>query len=59
MLHESIADQFLEKFIALAESIKLGNPMDPSTEMGPLTSQQHLDRVLHFIDLHKKRVARY
>ena len=54
MLHESIADQFLEKFIALAESIKLGNPMDPATEMGPLTSQQHLDRVLHFIDLHQK-----
>jgi len=34
MLHEKIADQFLEKFLKLAASIKLGNPLDPSTEMG-------------------------
>jgi acyl-CoA reductase-like NAD-dependent aldehyde dehydrogenase len=38
MLHESIADAFLDKFLALAQSIHLGNPLDDSTEMGPLTS---------------------
>ena len=48
MLHEKIADQFLEKFLKLAASIKLGNPLDPSTEMGPLTSKLHQDRVLGF-----------
>jgi aldehyde dehydrogenase (NAD+) len=48
ILHERIADQFLEGFIALARSIKLGNPLDPTTEMGPLTSQQHRDRVLAY-----------
>lgn len=54
LLQEDIADEFLEKFIGLANSIKLGNPMDPATEMGPLTSRQHLERVLHFVELHKK-----
>ena len=39
MLHERIADEFLDGFIKLAKSIKLGNPLDPTTEMGPLTSQ--------------------
>jgi acyl-CoA reductase-like NAD-dependent aldehyde dehydrogenase len=48
VLHERIADQFLEGFLALARSIKLGNPLEPSTEMGPLTSQQHRDRVLAY-----------
>lgn len=48
MLHERIADEFLEKFAALARSIRLGNPMDASTEMGPLTSLQHRDRVLSY-----------
>jgi acyl-CoA reductase-like NAD-dependent aldehyde dehydrogenase len=51
MLQESIADAFLEKFIPLAESIRLGNPMDDQTEMGPLTSAQHRDRVLSYVDV--------
>ena len=46
VLHESIADEFLERFLALARSIRLGNPLDPTTEMGPLTSPMHRDRVL-------------
>jgi aldehyde dehydrogenase (NAD+) len=48
MLHESIADAFLEKFIGLAKSIRLGDPLSPDTEMGPLTSKLHLDRVLAY-----------
>jgi aldehyde dehydrogenase (NAD+) len=48
ILHEKIAEAFLDKFLALARSIKLGDPMEPSTEMGPLTSTQHRDRVLSY-----------
>jgi aldehyde dehydrogenase (NAD+) len=51
MLHASIADAFLSRFIALAESIRLGDPLDPSTEMGPLTSARHRDRVLEYVDI--------
>ena len=51
LLHENIADEFLERFITLAKSIKLGNPLDPATEMGPLTSAQHLQRVLNYCDI--------
>jgi acyl-CoA reductase-like NAD-dependent aldehyde dehydrogenase len=49
LLHETIADQFLERFVGLAKSIKLGNPLDPTTEMGPLTSPMHRDRVLSYV----------
>jgi acyl-CoA reductase-like NAD-dependent aldehyde dehydrogenase len=48
ILHESIADEFIERFIALAESIKQGDPLDPETEMGPLTSKLHQERVLAY-----------
>ncbi len=48
LLHESIADKFLDRFLKLAASIKLGNPLDPQTEMGPLTSLAHRDRVLSY-----------
>jgi acyl-CoA reductase-like NAD-dependent aldehyde dehydrogenase len=49
VLHERIADDFLEKFTALAKSIRLGDPLDPTTEMGPLTSMRHRDRVLEYV----------
>lgn len=53
ILHESVADEFLDRFVALAASIRVGDPGDPDTEMGPLTSAGHRDRVLDYI-----RVAR-
>jgi aldehyde dehydrogenase (NAD+) len=49
LLHESIAEEFVERFIALARSIRLGDPKDPATEMGPLTSAMHRDRVLSYV----------
>lgn len=55
VLHEKIAEAFLAKFIPLAESIRLGNPLDPNTEMGPLTSLQHRDRVLSFVDVAREQ----
>ncbi|MDP9898680.1 betaine-aldehyde dehydrogenase [Variovorax ginsengisoli] len=55
VLHEKIADAFLDKFIPLAQSIRLGNPLDPETEMGPLTSALHRDRVLAYVDVARKQ----
>ena len=49
ILHEKIADAFLEGFLKLARSIRIGNPLDAETEMGPLTSQLHRDRVLSYV----------
>lgn len=55
ILHEAIADEFLERFVGLARSIKLGDPLDPATEMGPLTSRLHQQRVLDFVDVAKEQ----
>src|SRR5919202_40939 len=46
LLQEPIAAEFLARLLALARSIRLGDPLDPATEMGPLTSPEHRDRVL-------------
>ena len=48
LLHERIADEFLDGFLALTRSIRLGDPLDAATEMGPLTSAGHRDRVLMY-----------
>ncbi|MNZ67182.1 Betaine aldehyde dehydrogenase [compost metagenome] len=58
ILHERIADEFLERFIGLARSIRLGSPLDPDTEMGPLTSAQHRDRVLSYVEVAREQGGR-
>jgi acyl-CoA reductase-like NAD-dependent aldehyde dehydrogenase len=55
ILHEKIADAFLDRFVALARSIRLGHPLEADTEMGPLTSQQHRDRVLSYVQVAKEQ----
>jgi aldehyde dehydrogenase (NAD+) len=49
LLHEAIADEFLDRFVALATSLRIGDPLDPATELGPLTSAEHRDRVLSYV----------
>ncbi|MEM5434514.1 aldehyde dehydrogenase family protein [Paraburkholderia diazotrophica] len=58
IVHESVADEVLEKFVALARSIRIGDPLDPTTEMGPLTSRQHRDRVLSYVDVAREQGGR-
>jgi len=55
VLHERIAEEFLDRFLTLARSIRVGNPLDDATEMGPLTSVQHRDRVLSFVDVAREQ----
>jgi acyl-CoA reductase-like NAD-dependent aldehyde dehydrogenase len=51
LLQDTIADEFLDGFLKLAQSIRVGDPLDPDTEMGPLTSAGHRDRVLSYCDI--------
>jgi aldehyde dehydrogenase (NAD+) len=49
ILEEPIAEEFCERFLELTRSIRLGDPLDEATEMGPLTSPEHRDRVLAYV----------
>jgi len=57
LLQESIADEFLDGFLRLAASIRLGDPMDTRTEMGPLTSQRQQQSVLTYCDVARQQGA--
>ena len=57
MLHEKIAAEFLDGFVSLARSIRLGDPLEPDTEMGPLTSSVHLERVLAYVQIAREQGA--
>jgi aldehyde dehydrogenase (NAD+) len=57
LLHEKIAERFMDGFLKLAASIRLGDPIDPLTEMGPLTSTVHRDRVLNYCAIARREGA--
>lgn len=58
LLEESIHDRFVERLVERAKQIRVGAGDDPETEMGPLVSQAHMEKVLRYIELGKAEGAR-
>jgi len=50
LLQRSIADEFTAKFVARARNLRIGDPFDTATEIGPLISAAQRDRVLQHAD---------
>lgn len=48
-VHENIADQVIEGIVQRAKTLRVGAGLSQGTEMGPLVSQEQLDRVLGYI----------
>lgn len=51
LVQESIYDQFLDKFVAAVKQIKVGNPLDMTTDMGALVSTGHLKLVDEYVKI--------
>ena len=49
LLHESIHDEVVERVGAAMRALRLGDPLDPESEMGPVNSARQHERVLGFI----------
>ena len=58
LVQESVHDQFLEKLVAFAKTARMGNPMDRDTQIGPVTNQPQLEKILKYIDIAKGEGAR-
>lgn len=56
-LEKSIYHPFLEKLKERIHRIKIGDPMDPQTEIGPLIHRNHYETVSNYIELAKKEGA--
>lgn len=58
VLHESIHDVVVERVAARFAALKLGSPLDPTSEMGPVNSARHRDRIMALIDSARAEGAR-
>lgn len=58
LLHEGIHDAFVERLVALAGTARMGDPMAPDTQVGPITTEPQYRKVLEYIDVAKAEGAR-
>jgi acyl-CoA reductase-like NAD-dependent aldehyde dehydrogenase len=50
LVHEAVADRFSERLIAKMGALRVGDPLDPETDVGPLISRADRDRVKAWVD---------
>ena len=57
LVQKGIAERFVPCLAEAARHIVVGDGLDPDTEMGPLITRAHLDRVMNYIDIGKREGA--
>jgi len=57
LVHEAVYEEVVQRFVRKAESIRLGDPMDMATQMGPVISEAQRSRVLEAVSVAKSEGA--
>jgi len=57
LVEESVYDRFVNRFVERAKQINVGPGDNPESEMGPLVSQEHMEKVLRYIEIGKDEGA--
>jgi aminomuconate-semialdehyde/2-hydroxymuconate-6-semialdehyde dehydrogenase len=57
-VQRGIYDEFSERYVAAAEALVVGDPRDPATQVGPLVSTEHFDKVMSYIQLGHREGAK-
>lgn len=50
LLEREVYDEFLSRFAAAAEALVVGDPMDPATQIGAISSREHFEKVCSYLD---------
>jgi 5-carboxymethyl-2-hydroxymuconic-semialdehyde dehydrogenase len=51
LVQRSIHDRFVERIAERVRRLKVGHPLDPATEIGPLVHERHLEKVLSYFEV--------
>lgn len=51
LVQRPIYEEFVARYVELAEQLPTGDPLDPTTKVGPLITPEHLERVLGYVEL--------
>ncbi len=53
LVQDTIAEDFQRRLVERVDAIKVGHPLDPKTEVGPLIHQTHFDKVMSYVEIGK------
>jgi len=56
-VHEDIVEEFTKKYTKMASELKVGDPLDPKTEVGPIIDSYELERIENWVNEAKERGA--
>ncbi|MQQ07807.1 5-carboxymethyl-2-hydroxymuconate semialdehyde dehydrogenase [Epibacterium sp. SM1979] len=54
LIQDTIKDAFEAKLIERVNNIKVGHPLDPATEIGPIVTEEHFNKVTSYFDIAKE-----
>ena len=57
-VHKKVYAEFVEKFVARVKALKVGDGLDPATDMGPCINEQQLNTVLKYVQIGKDETAK-
>jgi betaine-aldehyde dehydrogenase len=57
-VHRSIREAFLQRLSERVSAMRIGDPMDPTTQVGALISEEHMHKVLAYIEQGRREGAR-
>jgi aldehyde dehydrogenase (NAD+) len=57
LIQRTIHDEFIERLLALAKTARMGNPLEASTQVGPVTTKPQYEKVLDYIRIAKEEGA--
>jgi betaine-aldehyde dehydrogenase len=56
-VHEAVHDRFVERLVERTKAIRIGDPLDPETQMGPLVSRAQHEKVMGYVEIGKAEGA--
>jgi aldehyde dehydrogenase (NAD+) len=57
-VQRSIYEEFVQRVAAYAKTLRVGDPLDPDTQLGPVVSEEQLSRITSYLEIGKKQGAR-
>jgi len=57
LIHRSIYEPFVDRLLALAATARMGNPLDLTTQVGPITTRPQYEKVLQYVGIAKEEGA--
>jgi aldehyde dehydrogenase (NAD+) len=58
IIHEKVYEEFLEDLVEETEALKVGDPLDPSIDVGPVKGKEQEEKILGYIDIGKGEGAK-